>query len=125
VIVLDSSALLAGMFGEAGAGRVAAALGRSMMSTVNAAEVLGRLARDGHDVAEAAGRLAETPIAFEPFDWDQARIAARLEPVGRSFGLSLGHRACLALAIARILPVLTADRAWAGLDLPVEVEVIR
>ncbi|WP_236627700.1 hypothetical protein [Caulobacter sp. B11] len=43
----------------------------------------------------------------------------------RHRGLSLGDRACLALAMREKLPVMTADRAWSDLDLPVEVVLIR
>ncbi|WP_017747743.1 hypothetical protein [Scytonema hofmannii] len=43
----------------------------------------------------------------------------------RQFGLSLGNRSCLALAIARNLPVLTADTAWTNLSLSVEIQTIR
>jgi ribonuclease VapC len=39
--------------------------------------------------------------------------------------LSLGDRACLTLAIERNLSVLTADRAWAGLGLPIDIHLIR
>ncbi len=43
----------------------------------------------------------------------------------RSAGLSLGDRACLALAVQRDLPVMTADRVWAGLGLPIDIQLIR
>jgi len=39
--------------------------------------------------------------------------------------LSLGDRACLALGERLGLPVVTADRAWADLDLDVAVSLIR
>jgi PIN domain nuclease of toxin-antitoxin system len=40
-------------------------------------------------------------------------------------GLSLGDRACLALASALGLPAITADRRWPSLALGVEVRVLR
>ena len=50
---------------------------------------------------------------------------ARLRPLTRHLGLGLGDRACLALGLRRGLPVLTAERQWAGLDLGVAVNLIR
>jgi len=50
-----------------------------------------------------------------------AETAARLGRPTRS----LGDRACLALATARGLPVLSADRSWARRDVGVEVQLIR
>jgi ribonuclease VapC len=40
-------------------------------------------------------------------------------------GLSLGDRACLSLAIQQKLSVLTADRVWAGLQLGLNIQMIR
>ena len=40
-------------------------------------------------------------------------------------GLSLGDRACLALALKLNLPALTTDRIWENLNLSVQVQVIR
>jgi len=40
-------------------------------------------------------------------------------------GLSLGDRACLALALREQAPVLTGDRAWSKVDVGVEVVLIR
>jgi PIN domain nuclease of toxin-antitoxin system len=45
--------------------------------------------------------------------------------ITRPYGLSLGDRACLALAIRRKATVYTTDAAWKNLNLGIEVEVIR
>jgi PIN domain nuclease of toxin-antitoxin system len=125
MIALDASALLAFLFREAGHERVAEAVDDSCLSAVNLCEVLGRFARDGHDPVEVLGRIRETAIEIVAFDSDQAALAAALIPALRPRSLSLGDRACLALAVSRGVSALTADRAWAGLDVGVEVRVIR
>lgn len=125
VFVLDTSALLAVAFHEPGGERVKEAGAESLVSTVNSSEVWAKLV--DRDVPEAELRVvfAEMEMNQVPFDPVQAEIAGRLRKNTRRFGLSLGDRACLALAIARKMPVLTADRAWADLNLGVEIEVIR
>ena len=125
MIALDASALLAFLYDEQGAGRVAAALDSSCLSTVNLCEVLGRFARDGHDPYLVARRLATTPIEIVRFEAPDAALAARLIVPTRDLGLSLGDRACLGLASTRGVPALTADRRWAELEIGVPVEVIR
>ncbi len=95
------------------------------MSTVNLAETYTRLVRDGHPLAGILARLDGLPIEWVAFSDVHAAKSGELWRSTRQAGLSLGDRACLALAIERGLPVLTADRAWAGLGLPVEVQLIR
>jgi PIN domain nuclease of toxin-antitoxin system len=125
VFVLDASALLALLFGELGHDRVAVAADHASVSTVNLAEVLTRFARDGYPVAAVLQRLETYAIEWVPFDDAHAAEVATLWPQTRRAGLSLADRACLALALDRGLPVLTADRAWAGLGLPLEIQLIR
>ena len=125
MIVLDASALLAFLFREPGHERVAARVDRSCLSAVNLSEVLGRFARDGKEVGEVSRRIAATAIEIVPFTVEHAEVAASLEPATRALGLSLGDRACLALAATRRLTALTADRAWAELDLGIAIELIR
>jgi ribonuclease VapC len=60
-----------------------------------------------------------------PFSERQARLTAELLPQTRALGLSLGDRACLALAIERELPVLTTDKGWKALRVGVEIRLIR
>jgi len=123
--VLDASALMALIRGEPGADIVVACLSRAIISAVNQAEVQTKLVSAGIDEALAWWHIAEARCPSVPFDEDQARIAGALVRVTRPYGLSLGGRACLALALQRKAAVYTADAAWKNLGLSVEVNVIR
>ena len=125
MIALDASALLAFLFSEPGHEQVAGHLSDSCMSTVNLAEVLGRFARDGIEPLAVRSRLEATPIEFVTFDGDGAARVAALWPRTRHLGLSLGDRACLALAVSRAIPALTADTTWRDLELGVPIHVVR
>ena len=124
-VVLDASALLAYLQDEPGGERVREVLAHSVMSTVNWAEVIEKARDDGVDTRGLREDLASLGLALEPFSTDQAEIAGRLKERTRQFGLSLGDRACLALGSDRGATVYTADRAWLGLALGVDVEAIR
>ena len=124
-IVLDASALLAMINSEPGAEMVYGVLVDATMSAVNYSEVVAKLVDKGQDDGEAIGMLDALPITVRPVDVAQARRAGLLRGRTRARGLSLGDRICLALAIELELPALTADREWAGLDLGIEIVVIR
>ena len=123
--VLDASALLAYLQREPGADSVRAVLGGALMSTVNWTEVIQKAAGSESEVAELRGDLESLGLALEPFSASQAGIAGSLREPTMEFGLSLGDRACLALAIEKGETILTADRVWARLRLGVGIEVIR
>lgn len=129
--VLDASALLAYLGDESGADIVADAIADgARISTVNLGEVLSTLAVRGSDPGDVASVLTDRglldgAIAVEPFTTTDAIEVARLRPLTRAAGLSLADRACLALAHRLASPVLTADRAWTGLALEVDVRQIR
>ena len=125
MIALDASALLAFLLRERGHQRVREILGESCMSTVNFSEVLGCFGRAGQDVVLIAKNLLAMPIELVAFTTEQATIAAGLAQTTRAAGLSLGDRACLALASERRIPAMTADQAWARLHLGIAVETIR
>lgn len=125
MITLDASALLAFLFRELGHERVADVLHDCCLSSVNLAEVLGRFARDGHDPAQVLRRIRASPIETVPFLDEHAALAAARIPRTMASGLSLGDRACLALAIERQGPAMTADQAWSALDLPIPIVQIR
>jgi len=124
-VVLDASALLALLNSEPGADLVAAALSGATISTVNLSEVVAKLAEA--EMAEEAIREAVQGLPMEvmTFDREQAYQAGLLRPFTRGVGLSLGDRACLALARGLGLPALTADRRWEALEVGVVVQVIR
>jgi len=129
--VLDASALLTYLHDEPGADHVALALERGCaISAANWAETLTKLADAGRGPDEVTAALREqgllnAAIHVVAMDEEAAREVARLRPLTKKAGLSLGDRACLALGRLLQLPVLTTDRAWKGLDLGVEVVLIR
>jgi PIN domain nuclease of toxin-antitoxin system len=124
-VVLDSSAILAVILNEPGNQKVAPFLGGGLLSTVNLAEVHTRLVQLGIEADHAWNRILSFHCEVCFFSDEQARTAAELIAVTKPFGLSLGDRACLALAIDRQATVYTTDRVWKNLDLPITVEVIR
>ncbi len=116
--MFDSSAVLALIFDEPGAQLAAQLMGEddALISSVNLAEVLGKLMDKGLSAADVAAIARQLPLRVMPFTAEQAQAAGALRPGTRALGLSLGGRCCLALA--QQYPdasVVTADRPWAGL----------
>jgi PIN domain nuclease of toxin-antitoxin system len=122
MIVIDASAMLAFLHGETGHEKVAPALTQGVMSVVNLAEVLQRFVRGGMPIEGVAARLSDVGLMIDRPDEDDATLVARLSAI-KDF--SMGDRFCIAAGARLSMPVLTADRAWAALDLPVRVELIR
>jgi PIN domain nuclease of toxin-antitoxin system len=130
--VVDSSALIAFLRREPGAEVVRAILrSGALMSAINVSEVLATLATP-ENAADAVfhdlnTRLFGDSLRIVPFDAALALATARLRPLTRSRGLSLGDRACLALAQLSQGFALTADRHWADVAeaVGVTVRVIR
>jgi PIN domain nuclease of toxin-antitoxin system len=125
VTVFDSSAILAFLFEEPGGDRVAERLRGGFLSSVNHCEVIERMLDRGQSIAGARANLARLQLEIVPFDAAQAERAAELRASTMPFGLSLGDRACIALAERLAATVMTADRQWGKAALPVEIEVIR
>ncbi|MCJ2013534.1 type II toxin-antitoxin system VapC family toxin [Methylobacterium sp. J-076] len=125
--VLDASALLAAIFDEAGADRVAEHLPGATLSAVNLAEVLAKLCDLGMPDGTIAAIIEGLQLTILPCDAAHARETARLRRLTRSAGLSLGDRACLATASLGGTTALSADRAWARLpaEAGVQVEWVR
>ena len=124
-VVMDASAVLAAIKNEPGSEQVLAQLRGALLSVVNWAEVRQKL----NDVEISAALVRDTllgsGVEMVDFDLRLAELTADLRPHTKALGLSLGDRACLALAIERNMPALTGDKIWAQLDLPVDVNVFR
>ena len=126
--VLDASALLALLYREPGGDRVADALDQgAAISAVNLAEVVARLSDAGVQEAAIGSLLGPLRLAVFDFDIPAAFRTGLLRPLTRSAGLSLGDRACLALARHLGVPALTTDRSWERLQdaVGVRVQVLR
>ena len=121
--VFDSSAVLAIFYGEKGGRSVEPLLKTALISTVNFSEVEAKLISKQivYDQVQSESLLGQ----IVPFTLAQARLAANLIKVTKPLGLSLGDRACLALALERGLPVYTANQVWAKLHLPLEIRLLR
>lgn len=124
-VVLDSSALLCLLNGEAGAERVAEALPLAVIGAVNLAEVVTKLRERGLSAEEVEEALGGFNLDVRPFTSAQAYATGHLTQSTRSQGLSLGDRACLALAVELGAPALTADQAWGKVEAGAAFEVIR
>ena len=125
-IVLDASAILAIIFHERGAEKLTdEILDYAVASTVNLAEVQSKLVKKGYIPDEAWEDALELVTEVEPFTGEQARIAGDLITKTQKYGLSLGDRSCLALAIALKAPIYTTEQLWRNLKVGVPIHVIR
>ena len=125
-VVLDASAILAVINQEKGSEKLPPELlANTLVSTVNLAEVQSKLVARGWSVEDAWEDCTGVVDEVIPFSIEQAKQAGSLILATQKLGLSLGDRACLALAIDQNAPIYTADRSWKNLKLPVAIHAIR
>jgi ribonuclease VapC len=124
-IVIDASAALAYLRKEIGGELAEPFLASGIMSAVNYAEVVQRFWRSGEDPQQYLYILERSGLKVVAPDMAVAKIAGDLERLTKSKGVSLGDRFCIAEAMQRNLPVLTTDRPWSDLALPIEVKRLR
>src|SRR5581483_6848679 len=94
--VLDASAVLALIRSEPGADKVLAALPTAQLASVNAAEVMARLIREGLGPDTARLMLVGLGCPLVSVDAELGLRAGALAAPTLAHGLSLGDRCCLA-----------------------------
>lgn len=109
---------------EPGADVVHEALGDAMVSAVVFAECLSELATQGYDASTARARFLTAGVIVHALALQAVQRVLSLHALAMR-GVSLADRVCLALALDRGVPVLTGDRVWPDLGLPLEVRLIR
>jgi PIN domain nuclease of toxin-antitoxin system len=128
-IVLDASSVIALINREKGCEIVEKYLEEAIISTVNFAEVISvvnrELFKSEADRIEGLKLITDTLPQIIDFDVNQAIISGELDSITKKYGLSLGDRACLALAKYKNIPVLTADKTWSKLNLGIKIKLIR
>jgi PIN domain nuclease of toxin-antitoxin system len=124
-LLVDASVVLAVYIGEPGSEYAAKLLHGSAISVVNLSEVYRKLIDSEVELKAAVATVAELRMEPIAFDDRQAVEAARLRPLTRHIGASFADRACLGLALLEGYAVLTADRKWSLLDLPIQIRQIR
>ncbi len=123
--VVDASVVLAAILQEPGHEALLDLHEPALLSAVNLAETRARLVDSGFDRQSIDASLGLVNVQIVDFDAEQAAISADLRLATKPAGLSLGDRACLALAQKRDAVALTADRAWASVKTPVTVRLVR
>lgn len=124
-VVLDASALLCLLNDEPGADRVINALTRSVIGATNLAEVASKLRERGLSLDEVREALGGLHLDVRPLSPAQAFLIGDLCPATQSLGLSLGDRACLALAIDLQAELLTTDTTLASVDVGIIITDVR
>jgi PIN domain nuclease of toxin-antitoxin system len=123
--ILDSSAILAVLNDEPGADLVIAIMDEALISTVTYAEVVAKLVERGSTSVEAQSALQSLALTTVDFDIALAQRTGVLRGETINRGLSLGDRACLALAEREGVPAMTGDSSWVDAISSVQIRLIR
>jgi ribonuclease VapC len=126
-VVVDSSAVLAMVYGEPGGERVHVAIISPLhvvsISAVNWCEVLTKLCQKSPIMT--AEKLTAILPGVEIVPFGQAE-AVRVATLAKSCPqISLGDRACLALAGSLDATAWTADKIWEKLQVATRIEMLR
>jgi ribonuclease VapC len=109
-VILDASAVLAVILGEDGAESVLPYVHSANLAAVNLSETIAKLIEYKLTVEQAREQIGRLELNIHDFNLEQAERTAILKEHSKQFGLSLGDRACIALAQKLELPILTSDR---------------
>jgi PIN domain nuclease of toxin-antitoxin system len=112
-MIIDASALLALLQGEPGSDIAEEALEEGSISAANLSEVTAKLVQAAVPERDVLSILRSFDLDIIPVDEDVAYLAGTLIAETKDYGLSLGDRICLATAVLRGEPAVTADKAWA------------
>ena len=125
-IVFDSSALIM-LFGkESGYELVKQNLRHAVISSVSIAEVYEYCIEACNLTEDDCRELIHlSGIKIIDFCEEQALISAKIIKDTKQYGLSLGDRGCLALAIHKNCPILTGNTIWQEIDLGIEFIVAK
>jgi ribonuclease VapC len=121
--VLDASALLALLNGEPGADIAVRIIPGAHIGAVNLEEAVAKLAIRGMPEPDIRTAIESLGLIVHPFTADLAFLSGLLRPQTDRFGLSLGDRACLALALQLDLPAYTSDTAWPAAGAPLGIPI--
>lgn len=125
-VILDASAILAFLQRERGAEILTREIrSHAIAGAVNLAEVQTKLVKGGFSPDEAWEQTLTVVATVAPYTEDHAKMAGSLIAITEKYGLSLGDRSCLALAIVLKAPVYTTEQIWRDLKVGVPIHVIR
>lgn len=126
-VVLDASAVLAYLQEEEGCTQVEKILseGEAIISSANYAEVVTKLIDINMRESEIRVVLENLEMTINPVDESQAWYTGILRQKTKQYGLSLGDRACIALAESLNLPILTTDKQWDNVDTTIKITQLR
>lgn len=123
--VIDTSVLMAILRNEAIDNQAYSVMTRGVVSTVNLAEFYSNLSPAEARFTPPILALLSTLRRIDVFTPKQAEAAGMLRVATRHAGLSLGDRACVALALELGVPAYTTDRNWLRVDVGCQIYCLR
>ena len=125
-IIFDASAVIALLAKEKGFEVIKRHLKNAIISSINISEVYKYcIDKQNLTADECKNIMGISGIKIIDFDEKQALIAADIYPKNKEYGLSLGDRACIALAIEKKHPILTCDKIWEKINIDVKFIMVR